>query len=137
MNVLSSLPLQLDLLTPSYVISKVSKSMVLNDSVRDQILAIINEPKSYSFVHDRGLILENPISQEKGWRALCVRGTLEFSLSGILLQILIPLGAADISVLTYSSYDTDYILVQDFYLERAVKYLRSAGIEVHDLEDCS
>lgn len=64
---------------------------------------------------------------ERGWRAIKLKGPFDFELKGILLSILNPLAAADIGVFAVSTYSTDYILVKELNLERAIEALVSAG----------
>jgi hypothetical protein len=56
---------------------------------------------------------------EAGWRAFTVEGQLEFSAVGVLSAILIPLATAGISILSLSTFDTDYVLVRVAMLEAA------------------
>lgn len=69
---------------------------------------------------------------EAGWRALAVQGPLDFDLTGIIAALAAPLAAARISIFAVSTYDTDYVLVRDRDLERAVLALRGAGHSVSD-----
>ena len=64
---------------------------------------------------------------EKGFRCLKVRGPLDFSLTGILSSLTIPLAQAGISVLALSTFDTDYLLVKEAHVDRAVQKLSKAG----------
>ena len=64
---------------------------------------------------------------EKGYRCLKVEGPLDFSLTGILSSLTIPLAQAGISVLATSTFDTDYLLVKDAQVDRAVQELTHAG----------
>jgi hypothetical protein len=61
---------------------------------------------------------------EPGWRAFTVEGKLEFSAVGVLAAILNPLAEAGISILSISTYDTDYVLVRTAILEAAMAALR-------------
>jgi hypothetical protein len=61
---------------------------------------------------------------EAGWRAFTVEGQLEFSAVGVLSAILIPLAEAGISILSLSTFDTDYVLVRVAMLEAAKAALR-------------
>lgn len=61
---------------------------------------------------------------EAGWRALTVEGKLEFSAVGILTAILNPLAQEGISILSVSTFDTDYVLVRSTKLEAAKRVLR-------------
>lgn len=67
---------------------------------------------------------------EAGWRALRVEGPLDFALTGILAGIAAPLAAAGISIFAVSTFDTDYILVKEEMLSKAVTVLREAGYEL-------
>src|SRR5512144_279535 len=67
---------------------------------------------------------------ERGWRALRVAGPLEFALTGVLASLAQPLSDAGISVFAVSTYDTDYLLVRDVALDRAVQALEAAGHRV-------
>jgi hypothetical protein len=62
-----------------------------------------------------------------GWRIIKVEGPLDFALSGILARLAGVLAQAGISLFALSTYDTDYILVQDESLDAAVEALRVAG----------
>jgi len=62
------------------------------------------------------------------WRVLSVDGPLDFALVGILESLLAPLAAAELSVFTVSTFDTDHLsLVRAEDLERTIACLRSAG----------
>jgi len=65
---------------------------------------------------------------EKSWRCLKVHGPLDFGLTGILAGISGTLAQADISLFAISTYDTDYILVKEADLERAVQALIDKGV---------
>lgn len=63
------------------------------------------------------------IKSEKNWRAFKVMGPLDFSLTGILASLTNPLAETKISIFAISTFDTDYLLVKDDNLEKAVKVL--------------
>jgi uncharacterized protein len=64
---------------------------------------------------------------ERGWRALKVAGPLDFSLTGILAALAVPLAAAKIPIFALSTFDTDYVLVKDTQLSTAIAALEVAG----------
>ena len=72
-------------------------------------------------------------AREDGWRALRVVGPFAFTEVGVLLQVAAPLAAAGISILAMATFDTDYVLVQETQLARAIVELRAAGHTVRDL----
>ena len=54
-----------------------------------------------------------------GWAMLRVEGVLDFSLTGVLSSITVPLGDAGISVFAVSTFDTDYLLIRKTDIEQA------------------
>jgi uncharacterized protein len=64
------------------------------------------------------------VASEAGWRAFTVDAKLEFSAVGVLSAILNPLAEAGISILSLSTFDTDYVLVRVGMLEAARAALR-------------
>jgi len=67
---------------------------------------------------------------EKGWRAFMVDGPLEFHLTGILSSIASPLAAAGVSLFAVSTFDTDYILVKNDSLKKAVACLGAENFAI-------
>ncbi len=70
------------------------------------------------------------LAREDGWRAFRIAGTLDFSLIGILARISAVLAAERIGLFAVSTFDTDYILVKDPDLDRALAALRAAGYAI-------
>lgn len=64
---------------------------------------------------------------EKGWRCLKVLGPLEFDIVGVVSSISSVLAGADIPIFVISTYDTDYILINQNHIDRAVQALKEAG----------
>lgn len=62
--------------------------------------------------------------------AFAVKGPLDFALTGVLATLLQPLAAAEISVFTISTFDTDWVLVPINDAERAAEEWRRSGHEV-------
>jgi len=67
------------------------------------------------------------IEAERGWRCLQVQGAFDFSAAGIHVSLAIPLAEADISVLAIATYATDYLLIKEENVERALQVLEQAG----------
>lgn len=70
------------------------------------------------------------VRAEVGFRALGVEGRLDFALTGILSSLLDPLAEAGIPVFAISTFDTDFVLVREKDLDRAVAALRGCGHRV-------
>jgi len=66
------------------------------------------------------------VAREAGWRAFTVEAKLEFSAVGVLSAILNPLAEAGISILSLSTFDTDFVLVRVAMLEAARAALRQS-----------
>jgi hypothetical protein len=64
---------------------------------------------------------------ERDWRCLRVKGPLGFGVTGILASVAAPLAGSGVSIFVVSTFDTDYLLVQQRDLERAVHALERAG----------
>lgn len=71
------------------------------------------------------------VKAERDWRALRIAGPLAFSLIGILTSLITPLAKANISVFVISTYDTDYILVKNIFLPKAISILNLEGHSIH------
>lgn len=70
------------------------------------------------------------VTADRGWRLLRLVGSQDLALTGVLVQLLEPLGAASVPIFAISSYDTDHVLVPGARLEDAVAALEGAGHEV-------
>ena len=68
---------------------------------------------------------------ERGWRCMKVAGPLDLSLTGIASAITSPLADAGVALFLISTYETDYVLVKEGVLDKAIDALRRAG---HSLE---
>jgi hypothetical protein len=66
----------------------------------------------------------------RGYVAMRVAGTLAPELVGVLLSLATPLADAGIPILAIGTHDTDYVLVREADLDRAVGALQHAGHEV-------
>lgn len=64
---------------------------------------------------------------ETGFKAIRVEGPLDFSLTGILAKIAVPLADSKISIFAVSTFDTDYVLVRATDLARTKEALVRAG----------
>jgi hypothetical protein len=67
------------------------------------------------------------VRAERGWALLCLQGPFPFDAVGILRAVLDPLAVAGIGIFTVSTFDTDYVLVKQPQLPRALQALAAAG----------
>ncbi|GAB4222768.1 MAG: ACT domain-containing protein [Spirochaetales bacterium] len=91
--------------------------------------SITRTPEELSIVCPEDSI-PNGTHSEKGWRCLKVLGPLPFELTGVLSSLAEPLARAGVSIFAISTHDTDYLMVKEHDLSRAVETLRIAGHRV-------
>jgi uncharacterized protein len=64
------------------------------------------------------------------WVCLKLIGPFPFSQTGVLLSFIAPLSNNSIPIFAISTYDTDYVLVQEGSAEAALRVLQTAGHEL-------
>ena len=69
-------------------------------------------------------------ARDDGWKGFRIRGTLDFSLIGILSKLSGILADHKIGIFAVSTYNTDYILVKEESFDRALEILASEGYAV-------
>ncbi|KAI8149729.1 ACT domain-containing protein [Fennellomyces sp. T-0311] len=76
-----------------------------------------------------GSAAEAATKKELGWRCFQVDAQMDFGLVGILASIIDPLRDNKVPVFVVSTFDTDYVLVKENVLEKAIGILnRQSGI---------
>ena len=100
-------------------------------------LSITRTGRELSIVCDQsklpGAAVPSDVEARLGLRCLAVRGPLSFTEIGILQAIAQPLADASISIFVISTFDTDYLMVADLELDRAIAVLSEAGHRVFDV----
>jgi len=91
--------------------------------------AVVRTEQELSIVSP-GARLPADIKGEISWACLRVEGPFDFSEIGVLASIAGPLAVASVSIFAVSTYDTDYVLVQEDQLTAATLALESAGHRV-------
>jgi uncharacterized protein len=64
------------------------------------------------------------------WVCLKLEGPFPFSLTGVLLSFIEPLSRNGIPIFAISTYDTDYVLIQQEWARAAMDRLLQAGHEL-------
>jgi uncharacterized protein len=70
------------------------------------------------------------LSSGPRWICLKLEGPFPFSQTGVLLSFIQPLSQNGIPIFAISTYDTDYVLVQEEISEVTQDILRAAGHEL-------
>jgi len=117
----------LDVLPGPLAICRLSPDAPLADwMMRGEVASVTRTDAELSVVCAEAAVPE-PVTAERGWRALRVRGPLAFELTGVLAGLATTLAEAGVSIFALSTYDTDVILVREVALADAVGALRAAG----------
>jgi len=64
------------------------------------------------------------------WICLKLEGPFPFSQTGVLLSFIEPLSVKGIPIFAISTYDTDYVLIQEEWAGAAIAELQRAGHEL-------
>jgi hypothetical protein len=103
-------------------------------AMRQGWFSITRTQEELSVVCPEVLVPES-IRAERGYRALRIAVVLDLTQVGVLASLASPLAGAGISLFALSTFDTDYLLVKEQDLGRAVEVLVAAGHAVHGLDD--
>jgi hypothetical protein len=78
--------------------------------------------------------LRADVNSPHRWICLKLEGPFPFSQTGVLLSFIEPLSKNGVPIFAISTYDTDYVLIQEEFLEQALNKLQQAGHELrpHD-----
>jgi hypothetical protein len=124
--------LTLDLFDGRYAICRLGPGQpVPNWAWHGPLASVTRTPDELSVICAEAVVPATVEHVERGWRALRVAGPLDFGMVGVMAQLVAPLAEAGISILALATFDTDYLLVREPDLARAVAALRSAGHRVH------
>jgi hypothetical protein len=67
------------------------------------------------------------VRQESGWARLKLEGPFPFDETGVLASFIQPLSDSGVPIFAVSTFDTDYVLVKEVSLQKALDILREAG----------
>ena len=109
----------------TFAVCKVEDYSKVNLSGAFCFLQKTDEENSLECLSDQ--IPENVTEVQDGWRAFRVKGQMDFSLIGILAGIATVLADEAISIFAISTFNTDYILVDEEDFEKAADVLKNAG----------
>src|SRR5262249_27869099 len=85
-----------------------------------------------SIVCDQAVVPEG-VHCERNWRCVRVVGSMLFSAIGVLASLAVPLAAARIGIFAVSTFETDYLFVNEADFANAIDALRAAGHQI----DCT
>ena len=122
--------LTLKLLKDKYSVCRLNK----NDEIpkwifQEEFFSITKTDEELSVVCLQDKIKEN-IKCEKDLRILKIEGPLDFSLIGILSRISTLMANNGISIFAISTYDTDYILIKEESINKAIEVLENNNYNI-------
>ncbi len=124
------MPLTIQILPGEYSIHRLSSDQAIPTTVFTSVLYFLAKTDDeLSIVCPSKIAIDAP-KTEAHWRCLKVLGPLDFSLTGILAKLATVLAEADVSIFAVSTYDTDYLLVQQATLGTASLALNQAGYQL-------
>jgi hypothetical protein len=125
------MPFSLELLPADYLICRLPAEAPFPVWARgENLLALIRTADELSVVCEETDGFPDDVRVEDDWRALKVRGPLDFSLVGVLADLAGALAQADVSIFALSTFDTDYLLVKSADLPAAIDALNQAGHQI-------
>ncbi len=71
--------------------------------------------------------LPRDVDAQHHWVCLKLEGPFPFSQTGVLLSFIEPLSSKRIPIFAISTYDTDYVLIQEDFTDVALSTLLEAG----------
>ena len=129
--------LMLDPVPGSYAICRLAPGDSLPPwVVNGTFFSVTRTPTELSVVCDVADV-PSGVKAEGPWSALAVRGPLDLNITGVLAGLATPLATAGISIFVVSTYDTDYVLVRNHDVDRAVRSLRAAGHTISEDAEAS
>lgn len=113
-----------------YAVHRLAPDAAIPPSVWESAFASVSRSgEELSIITDSGVEIDASASVGP-WLAYRVVGTIDFSLTGVMAALTMPMAEAGVGILGVSTYDTDYILVRADSGEAAEFTWRAAGIAV-------
>jgi uncharacterized protein len=124
--------LQLQLLPENYAVCRFSRTETPEFTFLDEQFWSLSVAGDEVSLICREIIAPSGCTKSAGWRILQVMGPLAFNQIGIMAGLTDVLAKQKISILALSTYDTDYLLIQDNQLQMGLTVLRVAGYQIDD-----
>jgi len=116
----------LELLPDTIAICRLDADAPVPDWAKGEFVSITRTQDELTVVCRQDDVPDD-VQSERGWRCLRIVGKLDFSFVGVIATLSTVLADAGISVFVVSTYDTDYLLVKEADVDRAVELLGEAG----------
>ena len=126
--------LDLDLLPEDYAVCRLPAGSPLPSSLAvgpadKGVVSVTWAPDELSIICPSDRVPADAVI-DTAWRCFRVVGPLDLALTGVLASLIGPLAEARVNIVTFSTYDTDYLLVPAVRLSEALDTLTAAGHRV-------
>jgi hypothetical protein len=119
--------LKLRLLADTFAVHRMNPQMAVPAAVFESTPHFIAQTEEELSIVCKDNVFVQSERCESDWACFQVIGPLDFTLVGIIARISQTLASERISIFVISTFDTDYILVKNADLDRALRVLRSEG----------
>jgi uncharacterized protein len=111
----------------SFAVCRLSANALLPDwAVRGSFFSVTHSSDELSIVCAETQVPPE-VHHENDWACLKLEGPFPFSETGILTSFVQPLSDRAIPIFALSTFDTDYVLVKNAWVEKALEILQEAG----------
>lgn len=111
----------------SFAICRLSADAAVPDwALRGSFFSVTSTAEELSIVCPSAQV-PSGIVHENGWACLKLHGPFRFFETGILASFIRPLSERAIPIFAVSTFDTDYVLIKQEWVEKAVQALREVG----------
>jgi hypothetical protein len=129
------LKLTLIILRETFAICRLDKDALIPDwAFQGGPFSVTRTKDELSIVSPQVNVPKGIVSSQ-GWSCLKVKGPLDLSSTGIISSIATALEQEGISLFSISTYDTDYVMVKEKDLEKAVFALTEASYRIEWEQD--
>jgi len=131
----TALKLTLIILRETFAICRLDKDAPIPDWAFRGGLSSVTRTKGELSIVSPLINVPKGILCNQGWSCLKIKGPLDLSSTGIISSIARTLEKEGISLFIISTYDTDYVMVKEKDLEKAVFALTEAGQRIEWEQD--
>jgi hypothetical protein len=114
------------LLPDFYAIVRLGAAAPIPSWPHGDFVSITRTPDELSIVCRQDAV-PSTVRADRGWRCLALEGPFALDQTGVAAEFTRVLAATGVSVFVVATFDTDYVLVPDRLIERAVSALRGAA----------
>ena len=119
--------LKFRMLAGSYTIVRLAPTATVPDwATKGEFTSISRASEELSIVCPTDKV-PTDISSPHHWICLKLEGPFAFSQTGVLLSFIEPLSTEGIPIFAISTYVTDYVLIQEEWVDKALGLLQRAG----------